>query len=239
MLKINYAIMTVRGEPEYIHDTLASMDLDQPVKLVVGSPDSSYLDRYRGNKLITIVEADPVQWQAFKDKGIRQRVSWNYWRCLISQDDGAGGIAIFEDDVVFAKRWKPYLEHVVTGLTHKIGNDFILALYCAYPQIKVAYERGANVVPYPGRFFGTQGMYFTNRTRQACAEYLRINAVENFSKPFDIVVGQFAKQKGTKLMAIVPCIVQHVGAVTTGLADFAHGAPGFVKEIVPRPRLQS
>lgn len=234
MLTLDYAIMTVKREPEYIHGTLASMNIEEPVKLVVGSLDTSFLEPYRSDERKIIIEADAAQWGVIKDKSLAQRIGWNYWRALTLCGEGADGLALFEDDVYFAKGWQPYLKLVTEGLISRLSDNFILALYCPYKKIKWALEHKYQVIEYPGGFFGTQGMYYTSRTRRECAEYLRVNAVERHGETFDVLVGKFAHERGVKLLAIVPSLVQHMGSKTTGIAAIQHQSPAFVMEIILR-----
>lgn len=224
-------IMTVARDQPYIYETLASLGPDCPVRLVVGSPDADYLDRYRSRPHVTIVEAAPQEWEAIQGAGLHQRASWNYWRCLTRGGPAQGGLLIFEDDVRFARRWRTRLRQTVRALEAAHGQDFVLALYAPHDFVRDAYHRGQLFAEYPVPwFYGTQGMYFPAGVRAAFAAYLKRNGVDAFRVPYDLLLKDFLTERRVPLFATVPSLVQHTGVQTTGLGSF-HQAAGFVEEV--------
>ena len=59
---VDLTISTIYREENYLDATLKSLaidqpiDIDQPVTLVVGSPVTTYLDHYRSNSGVTVIE---------------------------------------------------------------------------------------------------------------------------------------------------------------------------------------
>jgi hypothetical protein len=48
--------MTVARPTVYIHELIASLRPDLPIRLIVGAPAYGYLERYRSNPFIEIIE---------------------------------------------------------------------------------------------------------------------------------------------------------------------------------------
>ena len=105
MRTIDFAIMTVARSPVYIHELIASLRSDLPLRLIAGSPDYEYLERYRDNPAREIIEVPAKGWEHFQNRSVSHRANWNYWRCLTlgPRTSSCEGLLIFEDDVVPAE----------------------------------------------------------------------------------------------------------------------------------------
>jgi hypothetical protein len=228
---VDCAMMTLDREGQYIHQTLISMAPNYRITLFPGSPSSAYLDCYRKNRWLQIVPTTAEDWELLEPMGPNQRASWNYWRCLTQGNQYSNGLLLFEDDVQFAQGWRGRLFRTLPAIEATYGPDFVLALYACYPFVREGYEAGALYSPYPAvAFYGTQGMYFTETTRQQFADYLKKHGVDTYRLPHDILLKEFLDKTGFPLFATTPCLIQHIGRTTTGLGSF-HQTDGFIEAI--------
>src|SRR5262249_16985954 len=80
---IDFAIMTDARPIIYVHDLIASLRSDLPIRLVVGTPNYGYLEQYRNTGCREIIQVPAREWKDFKDRPVHQRACWNYWRSLV------------------------------------------------------------------------------------------------------------------------------------------------------------
>ena len=236
--KINLVITTVLRDDKYLDETLTSLSSeypicrDQPVFLVVGSPNTTYLDCYRSRPGIVIVEMGPNAWAWIKNNNLRHRATWNYHRCLTQCTGGERGTLILEDDVRFARGWRLRLEKILIGLESRFGSKFVLTIYDPYdwqPKESRLYAE------YPrARFTGTQGVYYPSEIRQGFAKYLRVTGVIANKNHYDLLLRDYLVQEDLPLFATSPSLLQHMGKNTTGLGSW-HQAPGFIENVTAEP----
>ena len=230
---IDLIISTVYREQNYLEATLKSLAADQPIgtdlpiSLVVGSPISTHLDRYQLSPGITIVEMGPNTWAWIKNSNVFHRASWNYYRCLAQCAKGARGTLIFEDDVQFARGWRSRLDCTLIALEERYGADFVLAVYAPFAFA----VHGQLYAKYPrAKFFGTQGVYYTARTRVGFAKYLKKRGLVANEDGYDHLLRDYLLKEDLPLLATTPSLIQHVGETTTGLGVW-HRAPNFVEDV--------
>ncbi len=236
--KINLVITTVCREEKYLDATLTSLSSeylirrDQPVFLVVGSPVTSYLDCYRAQPGIVVVEMGPHAWAWIKNNNMRQRATWNYYRCLTQCDGDEEGTLILEDDVRFACGWWARLDRTLGILESRFSSRFVLTLYNPYgwkPKEHLLYAE------YPrARFTGTQGVYYPAKMRQGFAKYLKVKGVIGNKDHYDYLLRDYLIQEDIPLFATSPSLIQHMGRNTTGLGIW-HQAPGFIEDVTAEP----
>jgi len=223
------AIVTVARPGEYVHTLLTALRSDMPLRLVVGSPDYHYLERYRNNDCIKIIEVPTREWRRFRNLPIRQRASWNYWRGLIhgiSAASGAG-LVLLEDDVIPARDWECRLRATIDQIERDHSGQYVLALYTP-SQVPLRLEEETCYAEYPASFFfGSQGMYYPEPVRRDYAAYLKKYGVDTFVAPYDVLLGEYLQATGLRLFAAVPSLVQHIGEISTGLASFHHTSSMF------------
>ena len=234
MRDIDINVMTVSRPENYLMHTLNSLNPDwdpnhifHKANLVYGSPERSYLDRYEGT--YEIIGFPQEEWDFIQDKDLRQRASWNYWRCLTQGIKHNNGVIVFEDDVKFAKGWRKRLEKTIDQIERLYAQDYVLSMYACYPFS--GYRHGLLYENYsiPG-FYGTQGMYFTEKTRLGYGEYIKQYGVDSYHTPYDLLLKEYLNKNHIKLFATTPSIVQHMGANTTGLGHF-HQATYYLEEL--------
>lgn len=228
-MRIDYAISTVDRSTQYIHQTLEYLGKGFRANLVVGSPESSYLDRYRGHH--GIIETPVSEWDKIKDADVGQRAAWNYLRCLtmVSSEDSKG-ILILEDDVKPMNNWQDRFSRTLKEAEEKLGDGFILSLYCPHSLPMHIALAGGHCAGYPAQaFYGTQAMYFPNTVRILVSEAIKTYSVDSFKMPYDISIKVLAHALKIPMVASIPSIFQHVGYSTSGLGNF-HSAPNFYEE---------
>jgi hypothetical protein len=222
MRAIDFAIMTVARPTNYIHELIDSLRPDLPVRLVAGSPDYGYLERYRSNPYREIVEVPDKGWEHFHDRPVRHKACWNYWRCLTlgPRSPESEGLLILEDDVTPARGWENRFYETVDQIKAVCDGPFVLALYSPVRLPRTPDSR-TYYVPYPTpRFYGTQAMYFPEEVRAGFTRFLRAYGVNTIRHPYDILLRIYLLNVNIPLFAAKPCLFQHVGEVGTGLGKF-------------------
>jgi hypothetical protein len=190
------------------------------VRVIVGQTDCSYLNRYRSNPQIEIIGGSTAEWAEFKNCRVHQRASWNYWRALTLglQTPDADGLLVFEDDVLPAIKWKRRLCEVIGSIEKAHGIRYVLALYTT---LTVGHLPESKYIRYPvNLFFGTQGMYYPESVLEEFAGYLEEKGVRLCCAPYDLILQEYLSNLQIPLFATIPCLVQHVGEISTGLGDF-------------------
>jgi len=235
---INVAITTVRRPENYIEATLDSLFAeypacgDPPVSLVVGSPQTEHLNRYRSLPGVELVEMGPHAWSWIKSNDVRHRVTWNYHRCLTQCEAGERGSLVFEDDVKFAIGWRKRLDIILTALEAKFGSAFVLTVYDPYGWYP---EESCLYAEYPReRFAGAQGLYYPAQMRQGYAKFLKRYGVVANKDHCDYLLRDYLLQENIPLFAASPSLIQHLGRNTTGVGSW-HEAPGFIEDVTAEP----
>lgn len=239
--KINLVISTVWREESYLNATLDSLSVEypihaeQPVTLVVGSPQTTHLTHHSLRPGISVVEMGTHAWLWIKNNGIRHRATWNYHRCLTQCIPGERGSLVLEDDVKFARGWRLRLDLTLAALESRFRSRFVLAIYDPYKRDSTESSLYAQY-PYQD-FTGTQGVYYPAAIRQGFAKYLRKNGVIANKTHYDFLLKDYLAEEDIPLFATTPSLLQHMGRNTTGLGVW-HQAPGFVEDVTAEPSEQ-
>ena len=189
-------ISTVWREENYLGETLDSLSaddpfsVDNPVCLVAGSPITTHLDRYRSLPGMSVIEMGPSTWSWIKNSHILKRSAWNCYRCLTQPVAGTRGTLALEDDIRFARGWRARFSVTLAELERRYGTDFVLAIYSPWLLATEEHDHGKLFVEYsPGRYFGMQGIYYTPKTRQGFAKYLKLHGLVALDKLHDLLLG--------------------------------------------------
>lgn len=187
----------------YIHETLESLrqsdGRDIPINLILGSPDTSHIDRYSGT--VNVVPWD--QEAASQEGRTRHNCTLNAIRALkYGPDDHC---LCCEDDVTFEKDWFSQLMLTIADIE---GDEYVLHLgqRCnESPRQRYAIHSRKNLCGAQAIFYPTKVM------RNRVAEYLesKIRGGTN-----DFLIGKYAKQHAA-LYNTIPVLVQHIGAVSS------------------------
>lgn len=246
---IDHVIMTVRRPKNYIHELLPRLQMAGTIRLVVGSPDCEYLERYRSSPLMEIIGVSSPDWAHFENSRVHHRAVWNYWRSLTlcPKNPQRDGLLVFEDDVIPARGWQRRFYDTVEQIEAQFGTRYVLALYRGrFSQNRTFYnsfrralfdylyseEPPAYYASYPARgFYGTQAMYYPEEIRIAFAEYLKINGVDAYRLPYDLLLKDYLQTYGVPLFTTVPSLVQHIGEIGTGVGLTFHSARKFEKNL--------
>ncbi len=236
--KINLVISTVWRKEGYLESTLNSLSSeypirnDQPVYLVVGSLVTTNLDCYHSNPGVVVVEMGPNVWAWIENNGLRQRATWNYYRCLTQCAGGERGTLILEDDIRFACGWRARLDKTISALEARFGSEFVLTIYDPWDCTPCENHLYAE---YPHEHFaGTQGVYYPAKVRQNFARYLKVRGVIGNKNHYDYLLRDYLIQENIPIFATAPSLIQHMGKNTTGLGIW-HQAPGFVEDVTVEP----
>lgn len=222
------SILTVPREPEYIHQTLASLFSSGPdiyrvkgIHLMVDTNDRSYLAEYHDCAFLNISYLSDAEFEQQRQRTPHLRFCTNYLRCLSVPADG--GLLILEDDVLLRDRFLLCLKQAVDEMEDCHGlSSYVLSLHAKanLPQIQ-DYYRGHYYISYPtGMYYGTQGMYYPAAVRAAVADYIREQAVTPLRCPGDLLIKELVTE-WQNLYNTVWDLVEHIGTVSTGLG----GAP--------------
>ena len=191
----------------------------------------SYLDPYRKLQQYTIVGFAEEEWRHIGDKSVWHKASWNYWRCLSCNIIHNSGVAIFEDDIRVSRGWRQRLEETIKAIESRFEQNYVLALYS--PSRREGYKEGLLFENYEIQyFFGTQGMYFPEKTRVEYANYIHKFGVKSYRIPYDCLLKEYLASKDIRLVSTTPSLVQHIGVKTTGLGGNFHQAPSFLDSLL-------
>jgi glycosyltransferase involved in cell wall biosynthesis len=210
---VEFAIMTVARPRVYVHDMIAALRPDLPLRLIAGAPDYGYLERYRGHPFREIIEVPEVEWEHRQRRPVHDRGCWNYWRSLtlgIRAVSGKG-LTVLEDDVIPALGWESRFHHTVNQIEAVYRGPFVLALHTP-----VRIPRPSHVttyyLPYPvPSFYGTQAIYYPDSVRLRFADYLKRRGVDEVRLPYDVLLKEYLLKEGVPLFAAIPCLFQPIG----------------------------
>jgi hypothetical protein len=233
--KLRLVVMTVDRSPQYVHHTLASLFASDRlvhevagVSLLVGSSDARYLDGYRHHRRLSIHPVDERESSRIQNWTTGRKFCHNYHRCLSVPLEGARGLCVCEDDVVFRDGFITKLLAAVQEMEteHELSR-YLLACYVPYRLADdPALRRGRLFASYHApTFFGTQCMYYPSTVLGDLAERMLHDGVQRHLQPGDWIVRDFGAEING-IYGTVRSLAQHVGRSTTGLGKF-HSAPTF------------
>jgi hypothetical protein len=239
------AVMTVAREPQYVHQTLASLFASDSecelsmVHVVCGSPEVSHLSGYCHHSRVRIYPMSRREWEPIRDWPATRRLCANYFRCLGIPLGSAHGICICEDDVIFTDRFLPKLRRAVRQMeAQNAAREYLLSCYCPHRLEDSATEfRCRDVCVYPAKsYYGTQCVYFPRSIVPTVQERIWRDGVESPRLEADMILRDLMLERNA-LYGTRHSLVQHVGSRTTGVGKFFHRSPAFDGAISPRASL--
>lgn len=231
------------GQPPYLYATLRSLFAElaegEPVNVFVGDDQLAYVEfealtRELGEdwaarvNVIGSASAD-VAYMREQNFSVWERATWNYARMLRAYT-GPHYHLTFEDDVLLSRGSLQILD----GLSHE-GSAAIVSLYNANcertPGAQKGPADGARVVSHrhhrsKKRFWGTQGVAYRGTASARVGRSLQARLGE---EPFDLLVDSYMRHEKMTMGYMLPSVVQHMGALTTGLG-FHHVSSCFVDD---------
>lgn len=239
--EINLVISTIWRQENYLETTLDSLSAEypvgdrQPLCLVVGSPVTTHIERYRQLPGFSIVEMGPAAWSWIKNNITPHKATWNYYRCLTQSGTGTRGTLILEDDIRFARGWRARLEATVIALEKHYGSGFVLVLYAAWFSALKGRDGDHLYVEYPyDQFYGTQGIYYPTEVQKGFAKYLKVQGVVGNKNHYDLLLREYLLQSSIPMFATAPCLIQHIGR-TSVIETPWHESSDFVEDVTVRP----
>lgn len=228
-IRIKMCIVTVPRANGYIHQTIRSLRetgfLDNggnlPLRISVACPDATHVVEYVGkpNILVSAMAPGEINHDALN---IRQKCSWGHvraMRLMLSCADEWDVALIVEDDVAFARGWEKYLRRLLDEVRRRHGERWMVTLFRYTWGVAEAYAMGESLtdVNKDGRDFnGAPAMIYPRAVLAELCQHMYATCVETFQNLSDIVTGEFAFNRRIPILATVPCLVQHMGAITTG-----------------------
>jgi hypothetical protein len=200
---INMTTLASRKE-HYIDRTLESLfqsdGRDLPLNLIVGSSDTSHVERYR--EVASIVHWSLAARLQAREGKLRHNCNLNAIRALrYGEDDYC---LCCEDDISFDQHWFGQLMLTIAQIERK---DYVLSLsqgcqqspdrrYATHTDL---YLCGAQAIFYPSK-----------AVRKAVADYIQQNIRRGMN---DHLIGKYAKQHAA-LYNTTPVLVEHIGQVS-------------------------
>jgi hypothetical protein len=200
---INMTTFAARKK-HYIHETLESLfasdGRDISINLIVGSSDTSHIERYR--KVANIVPWDRKAQAQFRAGHMRHNCNVNAIRALMYGDDEH--CLCCEDDIFFDKNWLSQLMLTIAEIDEK---EYVLNLGqgCDQsPDKRYATHTRQGLC-------GAQGIFYPSKLiRKTIGQYLQQNIRRGTN---DALIGTFAKRYAA-LYNTTPVLVTHIGQVS-------------------------
>ena len=191
-------------EKHYIDRTLESLfrsdGRDIPINLILGSSDTSHVERYRNVATLVAWDED-AEWHAREGK-LRRNCNVNAIRALKYGDDDY--CLCCEDDIIFAPNWLSQLMLTIAEIDRR---HYVLNLGQGRDQAP-GKRYATHTQP---TLCGAQGIFYpSKRLRNALAKYLQENIAAGTN---DDLVGRFAK-RFVALYNTTPMLIQHIGQVS-------------------------
>lgn len=230
MMKINIAISTVPRATTHIHDMIQQLKdegffndpavaqfIKHPLRLVAGSSDVQYLERYRDGYDIVVdymTSAEAIMVESFKK--LEQRVAFNAARCLGGLAKECDYVLMLQDDGRFAKGWLPRLRATVEDAKNRLGEWWCLTLF-AFTDVPLPMPQDSRLWSHlvARGFIGGHALLFPTGAAHEFAKMLVANCFSDPPQYDDMLLRVFAAKTGIKLLASVPSLVQHMGRQST------------------------
>ncbi len=201
-------------KPHYIEPTLESLfesdGRDLPLNLIMGSSDTSYVERYR--KVANIVPWDQEAQDQWIEGNLYHNFNINAYRALSYGDDDQ--CLCCEDDIIFDKHWLSELMLTIAQIGHK---DFVLNLgqertpegtHFQQPGVQLRKRRYS--IHTQSYLNGSQAIFYPSKSiRNAIVEY-----AEHSHGIADALIGRYAK-KYAALYNTTPALIAHIGDVSS------------------------
>jgi hypothetical protein len=200
----------------YIHTTIVNFlsvggANDNPVSLYVSHPDAKYVALYSDQ--FEIVHTD------------KELVGYDNFIRVCTEPSSCEFILILEDDLDFSSDFLDKISHWLTKYIYVFSNN-IVTLYTPYAEINQCLREGKDLWQYPiDGFYGTQALLGTPMIMHECGEFIK--KVERL--PWDMAIKEWLKATNRGLISTVPCLVQHIGVISSIHGQHMHTTPGFVK----------
>lgn len=225
------AISTInREKKQYLFEMLTSLLCSTlqnvRINLIVGNPETSYLDNLRHNTRINIVGISDAEWSLVEHKGTCDKFNLNFYRCLtkVKLSSNSLGLVYLEDDIIFKDGWNFEMLDIIEMLQTKMDN-FALSLYTPYDLS----HNAEKVVYFDKGFYGTQGVFFTAGMIEAFAQNVMEKGVQTYHHMADILLQEFCNTTNTPLFSVKNSLLQHIGQETAINGNYFHKATNFLK----------
>jgi hypothetical protein len=234
------AVRTIAREPQYIHETLASMFLsDESIRqtgqvlLLVGNESPDYLHNYFHHRHLRVLPLTASERARFRSIGSpHRRCSLNFFRSLQLPLDGKIGVLSCEDDVVFRDDYLRLLLAAVQEMEEEHGlSDYMLSLAQYYDfELSPEARTGRYFCRYDKPFYGLQAVYLPTASARALARCVEVAGINEYLGPCDLLAAEYMQGR---TFALNRPLVQHIGGVSTGLGGTSLDKTLFLRPFVP------
>jgi hypothetical protein len=192
-------------QTHYVDQTLESLSrsdgCDVPVNLILGSADTSHVERYRG--VVNIVPWDEEAQSRFREDRPRYNCSLNAVRAL--RCGASERCLCCEDDVRFEENW---LSHLHLTIEQMPDPEYVLNL-CLDGDPSPDKRYSADTRRY---LVGAQALFYpTKALRSRVADFVEANMRRGMN---DNLIGEYAKQH-CALYRTNPKLAHHIGQVSS------------------------
>jgi hypothetical protein len=219
------AICTINREPNYVHQTLASMYMggltpNAQVGLYVGNEDDSYVRCYGHHRNVIIRPTPDEDWLEISGQSPSKRLCYNYFRCLSQATKN--NVLLLEDDLQFADGWAVYLAAVVRALS---SQRCFLSLYTHLDYTGMTEPVKMRKPP----FFGTQALFIPSDIRELLLKFHSQAGIQDQNP--DYVINVFSQLHHVPILDITKPLVQHAGKISSMQSVWWHENPLFGKTL--------
>lgn len=227
-MRVGYGVVTFNRPGNFLTPMVQSLQTSGyfdapdllPLHLSVGHFDSSHLGAYRENPKFKVWDMTPEETKAFRFDEISRgaRCSLGHYWCMkkMLDDPSYDAVALFEDDVIFARGWVGRLERAVDALRRVHGNRWIMTLYLPDFNVDYHFKKGDLwFATEKTTFFGSQGILYPRAVAQEILPVLK-TFVDQGRRATDMAVADYAISARVPLVAITPCLVEHIGNISVG-----------------------
>jgi hypothetical protein len=218
------AVITCDRTPAYVHETLDSFWKSPGgqgvcAHLFVDGCDGSYLSRYGTSDMRPTWHhfLDEHEERRIRPYRAHQRACYGFLRALRESDED---ILLVEDDVVFHPAWKERLQEMCDVEPHALVTLFTFHNLATHPHLNHrGHEYGKPVL-----FYGSCALYVPRIHRTSLASFVAERLGVGEYDAFDMLVGKWVDaSQDHKLIAILPSVVDHLGAVSAIPENQSHG----------------
>lgn len=148
------------------------------------------------------------------------QMNFNYFRMLLHQKDCKEFLSI-EDDIFFTSGWFLKLQAIREKIPY---TSYMLSLYRPEPI-----DSPDPFIEVPANHYScSQGLLFINLPIVEIMTYVYKFGVDKFTKPIDLLLGQWFKDNNVPILITNPSLVQHIGLVGNNISGFFHQSRSFL-----------
>lgn len=240
--KIEFALITSPRIPSYLGDTIASLGETgfflEPEKLtlrIIASgkfkSDDQQLSPYQNNSDFIVERNLPTP----PDGEPQHDLGSNHRHGIIGlEKSDSTHLCIFEDDLKFAKGWLNHLRSIISEIEKVHGDRWVLTLFLGGTDDPIKFMKSGKkwYLSKKRPHVGTPGIVYPRRIALEFSSVIFNRCISNFELPIDLLLGKWADENKIPILASAPCLIQHIGKISTTSPN--HGdivTHGFIEDV--------